>query len=55
MKLEDVLRSVDNDEPMGPEELRRAAAVLREHAHGGTPGVLEARLRVATKLERLSR
>ncbi|WP_448628313.1 hypothetical protein [Geodermatophilus sp. URMC 64] len=55
MKLEDILRSIGNDDPMGLEELRHAVVVLREHAHTGTPGVLEARLRVATRLERLSR
>jgi len=55
MELDDVIRSVNRQEPMGPDELRRAAAVLRKHAPARTPGVLEAQLRVAVRLERLER
>jgi len=55
MDLNDVIRSINRNEPMGPDELRRAAAVLRAHAPSRAQAVLEAQLRVAMRLERLER
>ena len=53
IEVDDVIRRVNTGEAMSAPELRQVAALLNHHAWSRRPGLAEARVRVAVRLEKL--